>query len=226
MKRNTFYKYIAVVAVIITNLLFSVQVNATSRTTTTELGGVGRSVNEAINANGPQVLGARRGTVSGEGVTIGSIEDKKVIATLSDLEMFAKLISEYTHTEVTASEIAILDTVEVKENPGTVVSEKNPIYLSFNFPGLNNTSEAYVFHYGTNGWEIVSGTVAEGKIIGEFTSFSPVAIIAKTSTLNGAVLGANRAISPRTGDYRFPIVAICLMVIAVAVKIAKKRLFS
>ena len=115
MRRNTFYKYIAVVAVIITNLLFSVQVNATSRTTTTELGGVGRSVNEAINANGPQVLGARRGTASGEGVTIGSIEDKKVIATFSDLEMFAKLISEYTHTEVTASEISILDTVEVKE---------------------------------------------------------------------------------------------------------------
>lgn len=51
----------AIAVVLMVNVLLSVNAQAVSRTTTTELGGVGRTVEEAIG-NAPQVLGASRVT--------------------------------------------------------------------------------------------------------------------------------------------------------------------
>ncbi len=215
----------AIAVVLMANVIFSVDAQAVSRTTTTELGGTGRSVEEAINLD-PQVLGARRSaTTNTQGVTLGEITDPNALAALSNLEIFAKLISDYSHTQVKASELAILDSMEVTPQAGVTISAQSPLYVSFSFPAITAESEVYVLHYGKNGWEIVPGTVVEGKIVGAFSSLSPVAIVAKKNTLNGSVLGANRKTSPRTGDNFWLIIIAGAGVVAMsAIGLQKKYL--
>ena len=90
----------AIAVVLMANVIFSVDAQAVSRTTTTELGGTGRSVEEAINLD-PQVLGARRSaTTNTQGVTLGEITDPNALAALSNLEIFAKLRVEFYSNHV------------------------------------------------------------------------------------------------------------------------------
>ncbi|MBE5831882.1 MAG: hypothetical protein E7306_09105 [Butyrivibrio sp.] len=224
MKRKRFGGITAIAFALVFSMLFSTDVYATSRTTTTETTGIGRTADEAINADA-QVLGARRNSAEGDGITIGSITDKNVIASLSDLEIFAKIISEYTNEVVKASELSILDSMDITAAPGTVVSADKPLFISFSFPGIVASSEVYVFHYSSGEWKLVPGTVVQGKITGEFSSLSPVAIVAKTSTLKGAVLGAKRAKSPRTGDNRPYVISACLILLFAGL-FARKKIFS
>ena len=214
----------AMAVVMMANVLFSVDAQAVSRTTTTELGGAGRTMEEAINFDA-QVLGARRNTANAQGITIADITDKNALAALSDLELFAKLISEYTGTTVTAKELTILDSMDVNAKEGVEMSEKNPLYISFSFPAITAKSQVYVLHYGKDGWKIVPGTVVEGKIVGAFSALSPVAIVAKKSTLNGSVLGAGRKTSPRTGDNFWLIVIAGAGVIAISAVALQKKFF-
>jgi hypothetical protein len=211
----------ALAVVMMANVLFTVDAQAVSRTTTTELGGIGRSVEEAINVD-PQVLGARRNSET-QGVNLGDITDPNALASLSDLTLFGTLISEYTHTEIKASDLSVLNSMDVKAPAGVEVSEKNPIYISFSFPAITADSQVFILHYGKAGWEVVPTTVVEGRVVGAFTSLSPVAIVAKKNTLKGAVLGANRKKSPRTGDnFWFLIIAGAGIIAVSAIGLQKK----
>jgi hypothetical protein len=218
MKKGKLLSILTAAVVVVSSLGFSAPVYATSRTETTEVLGVSRSLEET-----PQVLGAKRSSDLGAGVSVGNITDKNALNSLYDLEMLAKIISAYTGKTVTASEISILDMMDINHDEGTEVSEEIPLFITFSFPAITVDSEVYVFHYGKNGWEIVPSTVSEGQIVGEFTSLSPVAIVAKTSTLNGAVLGANRSKSARTGDYRMVYFLACIAVLGMAGFAIKKK---
>ena len=55
----------AIAVVLMANVIFSVDAQAVSRTTTTELGGTGRSVEEAINLD-PQLLQSADGKVDND----------------------------------------------------------------------------------------------------------------------------------------------------------------
>ncbi len=217
MKKSRFLSTVAVVAMLFISLSVSTPVYATSRTTTGEVLGGARTEDAAA------VLGERRNAELGVGITVGDITDATVLNSLSDLELFAQLITAYTGKAVTASELSVLDKMEITHDANTVVSKSNPLFIPFSFPSILANSEVYTFHYGKNGWEIVPGTVSSGKIIGQFTDLSPVAIVAKTSTLKGSVLGAGRSVSARTGDYRMLYVAVSVAILAVAGLIYKKK---
>ena len=229
MKSKGFLPLLAVTAALITSLSLPISAAAVSRTTTTELLGTGATAEEAVEAATQaqnivqQVLGARRNNVAGN-VSVGEITDKAALATLNDLELFAKLISEYTHQEIKASDITILDSMEVVANANVVVSDANHLFVTFGFPSIIDSTEAYVFHYGETGWQIVPTTVVEGLVTGEFSKLSPVAIVAKTDTLKGAVRGASRKKSPRTGDYTFIILAGSIAVLGIAGSVSRKAL--
>ena len=213
----------ALAVVMMANVLFTVDAQAVSRTTTTELGGIGRSAEEAINVD-PQVLGARRDSET-QGVNLGDITDPNALASLSDLTLFGTLISEYTHTEIKASELSVLNSMDVKAPAGVEVSEKNPLYISFSFPAITADSQVFILHYGKAGWEVVPTTVVEGRVVGAFTSLSPVAIVAKKNTLKGAVLGATRKKSPRTGDNFWLLIMAGAGIIAVSAIGLQKKYF-
>ena len=217
MKKGRFLSVVAAVVMLIASLGYSTPVYATSRTTTGEVLGAARSVQDA------QVLGASRSSDLGLGLSVEDITDKTVLASLSDLEIFAKLISANTGKTVTAKELSILDKMEVKLAAGTTVSKENPVFIPFSFPAILENSEVYAFHYGKNGWEMVPGTVSDGKIIGEFSELSPVAIVAKTSTLKGGVLGANRSKSARTGDNRMVYILACAAALGMSGLALKKK---
>ncbi len=198
MKGRKVLSFLAVACAAIVGLSAQTTVFATSRTTTTEVLGVSRSVDEAINS---QVLGARRsGSVAGDNVTTGTITDQNAAKKLLDLEAIARLISKYTGRTVTAEDIAILDSMDIKPVAGTVVSKENPLFVSFTFPSVTKDTKAYVIHYENDEWTIVPTKVSEEIVVGEFVSLSPSAIVVEKNSLKGAVLGASRAISPRTGD--------------------------
>lgn len=213
----------ALAVVMMANVLFTVDVQAVSRTTTTELGGIGRSVEEAINVD-PQVLGARRDSET-QGVNLGDITDSNALASISDLALFGSLISEYTHTDVKANELSVLSSMDVKAPAGVEISEKNPLYISFSFPAITADSQVYILHYGKEGWKVVPTTVVEGRAVGAFSSLSPVVIVAKKNTLKGAVLGANRKKSPRTGDDFWLIVIAGAGIIAISAAVLQKKYF-
>ena len=217
MKKGRFLSIVAAVVMLIASLGYSTPVYATSRTTTGEVLGAARTMNDA------QVLGARRGSDLGLGISADDITDENVLKTLSDLEIFAKLISAYTGKTVKASELSILDKMDIKLDAGTTVSKENPVFIPFSFPAILENSEVYAFHFGKNGWEIVPGTVSDGKIIGEFSELSPVAIVAKTSTLKGGVLGANRSKSARTGDNRMVYILACGLALGMSGLALKKK---
>lgn len=178
---------LAAAALMTVSLAFPTQVYATSRTTTTEL-------------TGAQVLGATRTAVIGEDVTASQITDQTAINGLKDMDSVASLVSETPGVDLKADEISILDSMEINLADGVEVSEANPLYLTFSFPGVTANTKAFVLHFVNGAWKVEETTVADGTITGKFTSFSPVAIVVETSTLNSSVLGSDRATSPRTGD--------------------------
>ena len=236
MKKSKLLSIVAVAAAIITSFSTPLTAEAVSRTETTELLGTGGTAEEAIGAAtttpttaptaNPQVLGAQRSNVAGE-VTVSNITDPTALAQLNDLELFAKLISDYTHQVVKASDITILDSMEVTARANVEVSATSPLFVTFGFPSITGTTDAYVFHYGETGWQIVPTSVVEGLVTGEFTKLSPVAIVVKTDTLKGAVLGAGRKKSPRTGDNSYMYIVVCAAVAACGTGyVTKKKLFS
>ncbi|WP_029231649.1 hypothetical protein [Butyrivibrio sp. VCB2006] len=234
----------AAAVVIMANALFTVEAFAQSVTTTIEIAGVGRSAEEAETA-GAQVLGATRNAVSGEGITTSKIKDKAIVNTLSKTETVVQIINNVlasatnnetsskvssgnttkTATALKAEEVSVIQSMDLNVATGTDVSEEKPLYVAFSFAGLNSKSEVYVLHFHNGLWEVVESTVTDGKIVAKFTSFSPVAIVAKTNTLNGAVLGTERKTSPRTGDSIWLLVIAGAALVAIAAAALQKKFF-
>lgn len=234
MKKKVFLSITAMAVALVTSLFVPAQAYATSVTTTTEILGVARSEAEASD---PQVLGARRGSTTAEGVTASKIKDKEVVTVLSTTESVSNIINNVIEKinaaagtiavqEVKSEELTVVDTMDITPKAGTVVSEENPLYVTFSFPGLSANSEVFVLHYHKGVWELVPVTVSEGQIVAKFTNFSPVAIVVKTNTLKGAVKGASRKKSPRTGDNNYLIVVACGAALALAGSTAAKKYFS
>ena len=213
--QKKFLSIVAAAAMLISAIAFSTPVNATSPTTTAEVLGAGRTAEEA------GVLGAARSSVENADVTVALITNKAALDGLKNVEAVANLVAAAVGATVKADDIAVLDSMEVTAKPGVEVSEANPLFITFSFPGITATTKAYVLHYGKNGWEVVPTTVADGKVTGKFTSLSPVAIVAEKNTLNASVLGATR--SPRTGDNRVIVIGACACLLAVAGIVDRKR---
>lgn len=216
MRKKHFLSTVAIAAMLVGSMLFSTPAYATSVTTTTEVTGAGRTAEDAA------VLGAARATAEGNGVTAGIITDKAAIEGLKNLDSVAALVNSVATGSLTAADISIVDSMELTVAPGVEVSEANPLFVSFSFPGITANTKAYVLHYGKNGWEVVPTTVENGKIVGKFTSFSPVAIVVEKSTLGSDVLGASRK-SPRTGDNSILIIVACAGVLFAGTCFAKKK---
>lgn len=239
MKKCKLFKIAAVVAAIITGLSVPTTAYATSRTTAVEIVAASRSFE--LNA---QVLGATRTSSAEIKVDAKIITDNSVISTLSSIEAVSNIINEVlgkgisislsestsnanttnVSKEVKAEELTVVDTMDISVPAGTVVSEEQPVYLTFAVPSLTDNSEVYVLHYHSSVWEVVPSEVVNGQVVAKFTSFSPVAIVVKSNTLNGAVKGATRKKSPRTGDDRFWII-LCLGAVCVAGAASSKKLF-
>lgn len=200
--RKKFLSIAAIAAALLVSLSFTTQVFATSVTTSTELVGVTIGPDEPADVATQQVLGARRSGVVGQDVTLGKIAIQDALDKLSDLELIARAISKYTGRELHAADIAILDSMEVTPAQGLIVSAANPVSLTFSFPGITESTRAYVVHYENGEWVVVPTTIGEGVVTGIFTSLSPVAVAVEKATLKSSVLGANRSKSPRTGDER------------------------
>ncbi len=215
MQKRKFLSIVAAAAMLVSSLVFSTPVYATSVTTTTEVAGAGRTAEEA------QVLGAARSSVDSNDVTVGTISNKSALDFLKDLAAVARLISAYTGRTVTAADISVVDSMDLSAKPGVDVSEANPLFVSFSFPGVTASTKAYVLHYGNGAWEVVPTTVVDGKVTGKFTSLSPVAIVVEKNTLNSSVLGASR--SPRTGDNRVIVIGACACLLAVSIIVDRKR---
>lgn len=232
----------ALAVVMMANVLFTVDAQAVSRTTTVEITGVSRT---ADGAGDGQVLGARRGAEASTGVTASTIVNQEAASKVNNVETVAILVNDYVKAvveagavagqtsntassnvsavEVKATDISVVDAMELKVDAGVEVSAENPLYVSFSVPGVTENTRAWVLHYGVNGWEVVPTTVVDGKVIGMFTSLSPVAIVVDKSTLKGAVLGATRKKSPRTGDnFWLLIIAGAGVIAASAVALQKK----
>ena len=207
---------LAVIVVLFSSLAFSVDAGATSRTDTTELTGAARTVEEAA------VLGATRSTVATDAVTASEITDQNAAKGLLDLELIARILSAYTGREIKASDISILDSMDITPAAGVEVSAKNPLFVTFKFSGITSKTKAYVIHYANNTWEVVPTTVSDETVVGEFTSLSPVAIVLEKNSLKSGVLGANRSKSARTGDYRYYIVSTVVVLGILGFVFAKK----
>ncbi|WP_051226355.1 hypothetical protein [Butyrivibrio sp. MC2013] len=205
MKMKKCLSVMTAVAALVMSL--AVPVNATSVTTTTEVAGIGRSID---NLEGPQVLGAQRGTVSGDNVTVGEIVVKAALDIIRNIEAVTNIINNFSDSKLTSKDVSVLDSMEITPDEGTVVSKENPLFISFSFPGVTASTKAYVLHFENNDWHVVPTVVRDGLIIGKFESLSPVAIVVENNTMSAAVLGADRAVSPRTGDVRTYIAVILL----------------
>lgn len=234
----------ALAVVMMANVLFTVDAQAVSRTTTVEITGVSRT---ADGAGDGQVLGARRGAEASTGVTASTIVNQDAAKTISNVETVAALVNEYVKaaveagavagqagnttgssastTEVKTSDVSVVDAMELKVDAGVEVSAENPLYVSFSVPGVTENTRAWVLHFGKNGWEVVPTTVVDGKVIGMFTSLSPVAIVVDKSTLKGAVLGATRKKSPRTGDNFWLLIIAGAGIISVSAVALQKKYF-
>lgn len=216
----------AIAAALLVSLTNTTQVSAASRTTTLEIVEIVFGQNEA---DGQQVLGARREGTVGKDLVVSSAIDQDAVNKLNDTAYIAALISEAKGSTVEAGNVTVLDSVEVKPAPGIVVSADNPVSITFSFPGVTANSNVYVLHYENGNWVVVPTTVGDGVVTGTFTSLSPIALVADKTSLQAAVLGSNRAVSPRTGEEsRFPIAIIAgclavLLILAVADRKIKSK---
>ncbi len=218
----------ALAVVMMANVLFTIDAQAVSRTETVEVTGVSRTLEGAIDG---QVLGARRGEVISSGVSSSVITNKDANSVISDVNKVAAIINEYlklqsgSANEVKATDISVINAFELKPDNGIAVSKEEPLYVSFGVPSVTANTSAWVLHYGSNGWEVVPTAVVDGKVVGMFTSLSPVSIVVDKSSLNGSVLGAARKKSPRTGDnFWLLIIAGAGIVAGTAVLLQKKYL--
>ena len=229
MKRGKVLSIVTVAVMLVLALTFSSEVYATSRTTTLEVAGATRTA----PTDGQQVLGERREGVVNDNVEVGQITNTQALNVLNDMNEVANVvndaivsnsesISNVTGESIPTERLTILASMEVTAKPGVEVSEKNPLFITFSFPGVVDSTKAFVCHFVNNKWVVVPTQVSEGIIIGKFTSLSPVAIVVDKSTLSSSVLGAGRAKSPRTGDNFTLIIAICLVGVVTSSAIAYK----
>lgn len=226
MKRVKVLSIAAIAAVLVSTLTFSSEVYATSRTTTLEVAGAARTTAQPAQATqGAQVLGDVREGVINDDVVVEQITNAEAAAVLNDVNAVAEVIAS-TGVSVSTEKVAVLGSMELTAKPGVEVSEKNPLFVSFNFPGVTVNTKAFVCHFVNGKWAVEPTEVKDGLIVGKFTSLSPVAVVVDKTTLDSSVLGASKAKSPRTGDDFAWIIAICaagaVVSSAVAYK-AKKR---
>lgn len=228
MKKKVITITAAIAAAITLVLGSSSSALAASRTETAEVLGATRSAQDAGEA---AVLGVDRSQNSVE-VTTSEITDAKVLADINDKNTIVEVINSVIEAvnvaagvdketgKVTAADLEVLDTFEVEVPEGTVVSAENPVYITFVVPGVTTTTKIHVMHYTDAGlWEEVASAAGDGYVVAEFTSLSPVAIIAEKASLTAAAntttTGTGSATSPRTGDNQMVFVII-FAIIAVA----------
>lgn len=219
MKRVKVLSIAAIAAVLVSTLTFSSEVYATSRTTTLEVAGAARTA--AQPAQNAQVLGDVREGVVNDDVTVGQITNAEAAAAINDTNAVAEVIASSGVT-VEPEKVAVLQSMELTAKPGVEVSEKNPLFVSFNFPGVVAGTKAFVLHFEKGKWVVVPTEVKDGLIVGKFTSLSPVAVVVDKTSLDTSVLGASKSKSPRTGDDFGWIIAICAAGAAVSSVVAYK----
>lgn len=226
MKRVKVLSIAAIAAVLVSTLTFSSEVYATSRTTTLEVAGAARTTAQPAQATqGAQVLGDVREGVINNDVVVEQITNAEALAVLNDVDAIANVIAA-SDASVSSEKVAVLGSMELTAKPGVEVSEKNPLFVSFNFSGVTVNTKAFVCHFVNGKWVVEPTEVKDGLIIGKFTSLSPVAVVVDKTTLDSSVLGASKAKSPRTGDDFAWIIAVCAagaVVSSVVAYKAKKR---
>ncbi|WP_022758316.1 hypothetical protein [Butyrivibrio fibrisolvens] len=224
-------KIVAVVAMVVatmTLVMGTTSVLAASRTDTAEVLGATRSREDAGEA---AVLGIDRKQNSIE-VSFEPITDAKVLADIEDKTILADTINLVNEADakatgsteevkkLTKDDIEVLTAFDVVIADGTVIDAENPVYITFTVPGITADTKIHVMHYAAGGvWEEVASETGSGFVVGEFTSLSPVAIVAEKSSLSAAANTSNKGTgsktSPRTGDNQILFVVI-FAVIAVA----------
>ena len=224
-------KIVAVVAMVVatmTLVMGTTSVLAASRTDTAEVLGATRSREDAGEA---AVLGIDRKQNSIE-VSFEPITDAKVLADIEDKTILADTINLVNEADakatgsteevkkLTKDDIEVLIAFDVVIADGTVIDAENPVYITFTVPGITADTKIHVMHYAAGGvWEEVASETGSGYVVGEFTSLSPVAIVAEKSSLSAAANTSNKGTgsktSPRTGDNQILFVVI-FAVIAVA----------
>lgn len=218
----------AMVLATLTFALGTTSALAASRTDTAEVLGATRSREDAGEA---AVLGADRKQNSVE-VTFGPITDAKALADIEDKTILADTINLVNEAaakatgsteevkKLTKDDIEVLTAFDVVIADGTVIDAENPVYVTFTVPGITADTKIHVMHYAAGGvWEEVASETGSGYVVGEFTSLSPVAIVAEKTSLSAAANTSNKGTgsktSPRTGDNQILFVVI-FAVIAVA----------
>ncbi len=224
----------AMIVATITLAFGSTSALAASRTNTAEVLGATRSREDAGEA---AVLGADRKQNSVE-VATEEIKDEKVVADIEDKTIFVETINAVIEAannanntngnnekvnKVTASDLEVLVSVDVTVPEGTEISAETPVYITFTVPGITTETKIHVMHYNTEigAWEEVASEVGNGYVVGEFTSLSPVAIVAEKTSLSAAANTSNKGTggktSPRTGDSQILFVVIFAVIAVVCV---------
>lgn len=233
----------AMVIATLTFALGTTSASAASRTDTAEVLGATRSEEDAGEA---AVLGADRKQNAVQ-VTFGTITDSKALADIEDKTILADTINLVNEAaakatgsteevkKLTKDDIEVLAAFDVVIADGTVIDAENPVYVTFTVPGITADTKIHVMHYAAGGvWEEVASETGSGYVVGEFTSLSPVAIVAEKTSLSSAANTSNKGTgsktSPRTGDNQiifiiiFAVVAVvCVSYTFISLKKSKKN---
>lgn len=207
MRKKVIVVAVAIASAITLAYVGAVGALAASRTDTSEVLGATRSRDDAGEA---AVLGTDR-TQNSVKVSTADITDAKVLADIEDKTILADTInssnkiSGENDATLTAEDLEVLAAFEVSVPQGTIIDTENPIFITFTVPGLTEDAKVHVMHYKDGiEWEEIESEEGNGYVVGEFTSLSPVAIVAEKSSLsasaNTSKKGTGSATSPRTGD--------------------------
>ena len=143
MQKRKFLSVVAAAAMLVSSLVFSTPVNATSVTTTTEVAGAGRTAEEA------QVLGAARSSVDSNDVTVGTIPDKAALDSLKNLTDFDGTVLGISAGSMNAASIVYAQPEEEGE-------AADPNYRRF-LKGLGLTNVMLLPHYQDTKDRILDG---------------------------------------------------------------------
>lgn len=119
--------------------------------------------------------------------------------------------------EIKEENLELIDVREVVIN-GDASKVEFPLEITFEVPGVLETSKVAVLHYVDNAWQLEVSKPGKGTITATFDSLSPVAfVVDKTTT-------ASSVTAPQTGiNDTLPIIAIVVATATCIFLIRKKR---
>lgn len=119
--------------------------------------------------------------------------------------------------EIPEENLELIDVreVEIEGDPSKV---EFPLEITFEVPGVLETSKVAVLHYVDNAWQLEASKPGKGTITATFDSLSPVAfIVDKTTT-------ASSTTAPKTGvNEMVPVIAIAVAAATCVFLIRKKK---